>query len=358
MAANATAATELLVPSLRALSRLGPEVARRASESGLAILAGAGLPLRSFSDLVVRIPHAVAIALLENAVRTSGDPAFALHAGQGVERGDFGVLDLLAGAAPTLRDSMLLAARYLPLLHDGAAVEVIEQGEFAIWRHHLLAGVQPSAAANEYVVSAFFFSAKRSLGFEASPTEVHFMHAAPVHGSEYEQVFRAPVRFARERNAIVLPRVALDLPLVGADEPLFAVLTRHADELLKRQQLAQPFVSRVRELVRERLASAASLDEVAAALHMSESSVQRRLQAETTSYTQIVDDVRRELAVELLAQSDLNVSEVGFRLGFAHRPAFHRAFKRWYGMSPTEHRERNAGTAFYRFYRGGQRGEL
>ena len=70
---------------------------------------------------------------------------------------------------------------------------------------------------------------------------------------------------------------------------------------------------------------------------MSESGVQRRLAAAGTSHTEILEDVRREVATALLTETDLNVSEIAFQLGFAHRPAFHRAFSRWYGCSPTEH---------------------
>ena len=83
---------------------------------------------------------------------------------------------------------------------------------------------------------------------------------------------------------------------------------------------------------------------------MSESGVQRRLAAVDTSHTEILDRVRRDVATALLAETDMNVSQIAYELGFAHRPAFHRAFNRWYGCSPTEHRERNARSPFYRFH--------
>ena len=353
MTVAASCATELLVPSLRALEQLGREFAQRASESGLGILAAHGLAIASFSDIAERIPHATALALLDNAVRVSGDPAFALHAGRQVKRGDFGAYDLLADSAPTLGSSMQLAARYLPLLHDGAAIELVMQGDVAIWQHRLLPGVTPSAAANEYVVSCFYFGAAQGLGFVAPPLEVRFMHAAPAHRAAYGATFGAAVGFDAACNAMVLPRAALELPLATSDPPLLAVLTRHADELMQRLPHAQPFVQRVRAALREHLhlQQAPGLQALAEALHMSESSVQRHLQAAGTSYSELLDAVRRELSTELLADTDLNVSEIAYRLGFAHRPAFHRAFKRWHGCSPTEHRERSARSAFYRFYR-------
>jgi len=63
--------------------------------------------------------------------------------------------------------------------------------------------------------------------------------------------------------------------------------------------------------------------------------------------------VRRELAVELLESGELNVSEIAFRLGFAHRPAFHRAFRRWFGAAPKAHRAEQMPGELYRFYKRG-----
>lgn len=355
MSVTATVATELLVPSMRELQRLGPAVEQRAIESGLTIMSRDRLDLTAVSDQGARIPHATAVALLENSVRVSGDPAFALHAAKGIEVGDFGVYDFLARSARTLGESMSVASRYLPLLHDGAALELSERSEVVHWRHRVLPGLRQSGAANEYVVASFFFAGQMALGFSAPPDEVHFMHEAPEHWQECEAIFQAPVRFGRERNALVFPRLALEIPLASAQPALHAVLTRYADELMERLPRGQPFAQRVRALARERLEEDPSLHRVARILHMSESTVQRRLGAEGTTYTELLDEARRERAVELLADPQLNVSEVAYRLGFAHRPAFHRAFKRWHGVSPSEYRERTARSEFYRFHRRGQR---
>jgi AraC-like DNA-binding protein len=152
-----------------------------------------------------------------------------------------------------------------------------------------------------------------------------------------------------------MPRAALDAPLITADPRLLSVLSRYADDLLKRLPSVHPIVRRVRDWVRKEIARGAPLDALAKALHMSPSSVQRRLAVAGTTHTEILDDVRRDLAIALLGETDLNVSEIAFQLGFAHRPAFHRAFQRWYGCSPTTHRARHTGSAFYQFHQRGGR---
>lgn len=350
MAQDATMAVDMLNPFLRRLRDAGPAVERAAVDRGLAILAEAGLSTADLSDPELRIPHRVGVALLEDGLRTTSDPAFALRAGASVQPDEFGLYEYVCSTASTLRESMQAASRYLPLLHDGAEVDLVEDGEFALWRHRLFPTVAAPPSANEYVVAAFFVRAQRMLGLDGPPTEVHFVHEQPAHAAAYEALFRAPVRFGRDRNAIVMPKIALDLPLVGSSPGLHRVLVRYADELLTRVPKRHPFTRRVRALVRERLAEGASLTSVAAALHMSERSLRRRLLLEGITHSEIVDAVRRETALELLGQPELNISEIAFALGFAHRPAFHRALKRWYGSSPTELRARRTGNAFARFY--------
>lgn len=352
--ADTTVATELMVPSLRALSRLGPDVEAMARESGLGVLERHGLPFDDFSSVGQRIPHRAALALLDNAVQVSGQPAFALHAGGAIERGDLGLFDLLAASAPTLLECMQLVARYVPLVHGGAVIEIEDVADRLVWKHRIAPGLATSAAANEYSIAALHKSAQRMLGFESAPLEIWMMHEPPPYHAYYREFFQAPVHFGCEFNAIVSPGASRNLPLAAADGTLLRVLRQYAEELLPRVPFAAPFAQRVREQVRAQLERGATLSAVARALHISQSNLQRRLQQAGTSYTELVDHARRDQALVLLANLELNMSEIAFALGFAHRTAFHRAFQRWYGHSPSEHRRRLAHSEFYRFYRGAQ----
>ena len=78
---------------------------------------------------------------------------------------------------------------------------------------------------------------------------------------------------------------------------------------------------------------------IAARLHMSARSLQRRLQDEDTRFTEVLSDLRRELALRYLQDRRISIGEVGFLLGFLDVTAFHRAFKRWTGRTPAEHRQ-------------------
>jgi AraC-like DNA-binding protein len=350
MPLEATMATEMLAPCLRALSKLGAAVEQRAIATGLEILGRDGLRIAAFSDLKVRIPHRTGLSLLDNAIALSRDPAFALHAAAGAQPGDFGLFEMLTRSAPTLGFGMQVAARYLPLLHDGASITLERDGERVLWRHRLRPGLPSSPGAHDYVVAAFTFMTMRATGLDIPPLEVSFVHPAPTYAKKYAALFRTAVRFGCTTNVIALPALALDVPLATADAALHAVLTRYADEQLLRLPSLPALSQRVRDLLRAGLPHAVSLADLTTHLHMSESTVQRKLRAEGTTHSELLDALRRELSLELLAQGELDVAEIAFRLGFAHPPAFHRAFKRWQGMSPTEHRERGPRSAFYRFH--------
>lgn len=347
---EATVSVELLAPFLRCLSESGTEVERLAVEQGIGILATCGIVLHALAEPGARIPHDVAMTLLDNGVRATKDPTFALRAAAAGRQGELGLLEYVSSTAPTLREGSLAARRYIALLHDGAEIELVEHGDRVLWKHRLRHGLRSVVAANEYVVMSFVRTAQRQLGVTTPPIEVGFAHQAPAHAASYEPLFDTRVRFGEECNVIVLPRIAFDLPLAAADASLHALLLRQADSALARLPRRKTFSGRVQKLVRERLAKDCRLTAIAAVLRSSERTVRRRLLAEGTTHSDIVDAVRRELAGEWLTHRDLSVSEISFQLGFSHRPAFHRACVRWFGVSPSEFRERRAQSAFYSFY--------
>ena len=86
---------------------------------------------------------------------------------------------------------------------------------------------------------------------------------------------------------------------------------------------------------------------------MSERTLRRRLTREGVQLRELVEQTRREQACRYLTTSNLSVSEIAYRLGFAHPPAFHRAFRRWLGVSPLQYRREHAASRVYRYFASG-----
>ena len=358
MTNGATAASELLNPFLRLVRAQGRVAERRLLERATSLLGAVGIDPDALSRPNARIPHGAVMALLRGVVDVLDDPAAGLHAGIGAEADDFGLYEYVVRSALTLGLSVRCSERYLALLHDGAELELLIEGEQALLLHRLSRGLSAPASVHEFVLVALATGTQRYLGRRAVPTELRFEHAAPSYSAELEQAVATRVRFAQQHNALVFPAAALELPMVHADAGLHATLCRYADQLLAQLSTHKPVAHRVRSLVRERILegehSLATLPSVATSLRTSARSLRRKLEHEGTSHSDLVDDVRRELAISYLAQAELDLSQIAFRLGFAYSPAFHRAFKRWYGMGPSDYRRRMAGGQWQRLLGGQQ----
>jgi len=356
MASGATAATELLNPFLRLVRAQGRVAERRLLERAGPLLASVGVDQDALSRPNARIPHAAVMALLRVVVEVLDDPAAGLHAGIGAQADDFGLYEYVVRSAPTLGLSVRCSERYLALLHEGAELELAVDGERALLVYRLSRGLTAPSGVHEFVISALLAGTKRYLGPRALPSELRFEHAAPPYRAELERAVGTVVRFEQSHTALVFPAAALDLPMAHADAGLHATLCRYADQLLAQLSTHKPVAHRVRSLLRERIVEGehaqATLPSVASALRTSARSLRRKLEHEGTSHSDLVDDVRRELAIGFLAQAELDLSQIAFRLGFAYSPAFHRAFRRWYGMGPSDYRRRMGGQLVQRLLGG------
>lgn len=171
--------------------------------------------------------------------------------------------------------------------------------------------------------------------------EVWFQHSAPADPTPYEHFFNAPVTWSAPETRLVLTREGIDRPILRRNPELFAYLDKHARALSESIGGAPTTAARVREFVLDALKGNEPTPAAAAKkLGMSERTLQRRLKEEGRTFADILDDVRRALAVRYLGDPSLAIFEVAFLLGYAETSSFHRAFKRWTNEGPAEFRLR------------------
>lgn len=177
-------------------------------------------------------------------------------------------------------------------------------------------------------------------GFAERPTapgEVLLRHAARP-STAFGSVFDAKVTFGAPRYGLRFTDAALATPLRTANPNLLAVAESQVEAMLARIG-AGDVVRRVADVVRADLATGnVSVEHVAARLDTSVRTLTRQLKAEGTTYRDVVDDVRRGLAHEHLRVAGLKTADVARLLGFAEPNTFVRAFKRWYGVAPSDYR--------------------
>ncbi|GHE60893.1 transcriptional regulator [Streptomyces longispororuber] len=168
-----------------------------------------------------------------------------------------------------------------------------------------------------------------------------FAHPPPPHRDEYELLFGCPVRFGAEHTGAGLAPHWLRAPLVRDEDALAAMLRRAPFDLLSRRDYGTTLAEQVRRALATALRTSPrlpSLGETAARFALSPATLRRRLAAESTSYQELKDAVRRDAAIAGLAGGREPIAELAARLGFSEDTAFHRAFRRWTGTTPGAYR--------------------
>jgi AraC-like DNA-binding protein len=166
----------------------------------------------------------------------------------------------------------------------------------------------------------------------------------PVDCSEQQRVFNCPIYYGCERERIYFPAELLDYPLVVGDND-----SRRALEIEARRRLdainvslvdERPEIAGIKRFIADRLKGGEppSVEVAAEALGISARTLQRRLEAVRINYRDLIDLVRRELAKEYMADSSLTQVDIAFLLGYSEQSTFHRAFRRWFEMTPGEYR--------------------
>ena len=279
--------------------------------------------------------------LWQLAVEASGNPAIGLNMGRVVRPSSFSVVGYALMSSANLKDGFSRLIRYQRIIAEGADLtfRTLPQGYALIMAIH--GDHMPPARQSPEACLAYMLSFCRWMGRDdLQPLEVCFQGSAPHNMAPYVEMFAAPLRFNAEHYALIFSRADLEAPLPMANEELAQLHDRFAGEYLARFS-----DSRVSHMARQVLCRLLPQGEpkreaVASALHLSERTLQRRLQEEGSSFQQLLDDSRRELALQYLIQPERSLLEVAYLLGFSDPSNFFRAFRRWYDCTPGEYRAR------------------
>ncbi len=312
-----------------------------------ALLDAAGLGEDELGAQDNRIGFEKYLALFGAAAELTGEPAIALQFGEAVRMQDISIVGLICEACETTLDVGRQLNRYAALVVDDARAEpatlmrgVWKDGELWIELPHEMFAANPAMAEAEFArlvwnARAMFAGSEefRKLDY---PRTIHFMHADPGYAAEYARVFQAPVVFGSHWNAMRIDPAFIALRQPPVNRYVFAVLSDRADALLKSLKDAQTTRGRMEALLVPILHTGeVSMDMIAEKLAVSRQTLYRNLKAEGVTYEAVLDDLRRRMAINYLADRKVSVNETAYLVGFSEPAAFSRAFKRWTGKSPS-----------------------
>lgn len=338
--------------SIEAPTRAGPTIAAGFARALLdfAVANGASRPVllersridpRDLADQNRRIALSSYRALMRAGKELCHDPALALHFGEAVSLHEMTIVAPICDASGTPADALARLNRLSRLLIDDGGRGPAERVRFTrdaagVW---LELTCDPSVDYPELTESSFARIAgeyARRFGGAPFARAVHFTHADPGYRAEYERIFGVPVVFGAGRNAMRIDESLLSMKLSPSNPFVLQVLNERAEELLEDLESARSARGQVERLLLPTLPSGnLRMHAIARKLGVSRQTLHRRLKAEGVSYHEVLDDLRRRLAIRCLRDNGVSVQETAARLGYSDPSAFSRAFKRWTGRRPS-----------------------
>ena len=308
------------------------DVAARCSLGALALLGEVGLPARALEDPDLKVPALAVGRLLELAAARAGEEAFGLRMSESRRLSNLGYLGMLVRDEPTLRSVLEALMHNIRLHTDALALRLEQAGDLVSLHEELVTGNGESLRQlMELIVASTFGVLRILMGERWRPRLVCFSHSAPKNDLMHRRAFGKAVEFEHAFNGIVFGASDLDAVNPGADPGM----ARYARALLEPVLGAQaPLSDRIRQLVVLLLPRGqCRVEDVAHELGVDRRTVARGLASERTTFSQLIDDTRRELLLRHLKNRSHSLADVSSLLGFSSPSAFARWHRQQFGVT-------------------------
>jgi AraC-like DNA-binding protein len=278
--------------------------------------------------------------VVENALALSQDPLLGIKHGQGLNIASHGFLGFAAMAADDLNQALSLAIRYARTRTLLADIRFHKEDDSAVVQINRLASMPSTFPfVVENIISSFIGVARYLMNQQDEMSAIVKLNYSPqVPASEYERLLGVPVLFDQPHNQVCFPEYLLEVPVSTANATSRGLAESECEKLLIELDQGQDLVIQIRNQL-EKMKAFPTLPNMAAAMNSSPRTINRQLAQLNTTYQHILDEVRREKAIDLLTYSNINVEQIASQLGYNDPSNFGRAFRRWLGKSPRAFRK-------------------
>jgi len=302
------------------------------------LLQRAGLSEQDMNNQENRISSSAQAKLLEFAAEALHDPALGFHLATEVDPRELGLPFYVASAAKDLGEAIELFARYLRIVNEAVRVKLTRQnGDLAVELH--LVGVPRFRAGHnaEFGVAVIVKSLREITGRTVHPTKITFVHMRSSGFREFERFCGCPVEFGGSSDELVFSNQSLATPLITEDVHLLDALRPICDEAAQQRETAPGTLRALVENEAQKLLphGRAQRHNVAKKLAMSTRTLARRLASEGTTFEEVVDELRRSLALQYITMPSISLSQIAWLLGYEGSTSFNHAFRRWTGGPPS-----------------------
>jgi AraC-like DNA-binding protein len=319
-------------------TRLAYAHARNSGVPVAPLLEEAGLSRRQIEDAGVRLPVSHQITFLNLVADATGDDLLGLHLAKRCELRALGLFYYVLASSATLVEVCQRAARFSAMVNEGAVQKFVDGRMFGVAVHY--AGV--SRHQDRHQVEFFFAGVIRLLrkltGVQVIPQRVRLSHARTRGAREFSGYFGCAVEFGASADEILFARKLCQLPIVNADPYLNRLLIKICEEAVAKRPVRR---GAMRTQVENAIAASlphgtARASTIAKGLGLSQRTLARHLVMEGTTFSELLNGIRRELANRYLTDETLSISQIAWLLGYHDIGAFSHAYKQWTGTAPRE----------------------
>ncbi|MFZ6046585.1 AraC family transcriptional regulator [Pseudomonas sp. CR3202] len=306
-----------------------------------ALLRGAGIQPALLEEPRARVAPEQFARLMQLIWETLDDEFMGL-ARQPSKRGTFAMMCHAIIHCRTLEKALTRGALFYGLFPYPPDIRLERDGDFVMLTLNDSALLDPDHFLVESLLMIWHRLGSWLIGQRIRLEEATFDYAEPTHASEYELLFPTARRFNAPRTGLRFHARYLAMPLLQDERTLKHFLEDSPADLLARPDGGDSLTSQIRRLLGRDCRTWPDLETVAQQLHISPQTLRRHLREEGSSFQELKDHLRRDLAIYHLGRDELSIQDIAEQLGFSEPSAFHRAFKKWTGLTPGAYRAQEA----------------
>jgi AraC-like DNA-binding protein len=275
-----------------------------------------------------------------NVLRIADTPGIGLEIGWTSSLPDMGIPGISQLSSGTVREAIEFIFTHSSLYN------LLLPGEYEVvgdrWINRANAREKPEHLhifLVERLLGMFQAHIEELISQDAKPTKVMLDYPAPSYLQKYEDIFRCPIYFNKDRTELHYPAAYLDMKIATHDPALHEVLGSMSGSLKQKLSAKRDIVNDVKLELRRRPGVFPGIEQVADSLAMSSRTLRRKLGQQEVQFQELLDLTRQEVAKDYLANTNLSIQQIAEYCGFQEPQNFSKAFKRWLGRSPSEYRE-------------------
>jgi AraC-like DNA-binding protein len=278
------------------------------------------------------------VALFYDLLHDTRDEALGLFS-RPLKPGAFALMARQGLYAPDLRRALKRVAETLNLLQDDVLVALQTEGDLAGLSMQAASPGRPTPFyAQQTLVRILWRLSAWLINVPMPVRHFAFTVAAPPDHPGLDAVFPGAKRYGQAAFGFWFSAAQLRTPVSRNEAALQAFVRDAFTHVVAPPRNFGPLAQKTRQGLTHSLPQWPTLEQVAKALHMAPSTLQRRLAQEGTSLQWLRDDLRRDIAISRLSTSRVSLVQLALELGFSDSPSFQRAFKRWTGQQCSAYR--------------------